>query len=789
MSPRGALAALLGTALVIAASVHADVADRSWLPGSQASIALDPAQRPLLGDGDPRRAPASVTEGYARLVARQTGLHFVTHPQPDAGAALAAVCTERADLVLALLLDPLDPLPCHDLTVARDFMQAASLLAVRRDSGGPRHLHQLKPDALLAVVEGGAYPAWLRDHFPHIRQLRLPDMSTVLGAVESGIATAAIGIDGVMVPLVCGPFSTTLEAHRLLDPAPARLTLRARAQDHALMARINHGLTAAPSADHARMMALWSRTSATMTTDALLLALKRHHGLLAANVTTIAALMLGIACQLRRAQLQAMAESAHKSRFIGMMSHEVRNSAQAVMASIDLLGHSALQKEQRELVSAAGAAGDALRGLLNRSMDFARMSAGQLQPQPRACDLRALAEQALLAIGPGASRKGLRTTLRLAPDPLPVVQVDPHCLRQILDNLLGNAVKFTDTGSIDVRLELDPADAPAWLRLDVVDSGVGIEPAQLTERFTAFRQGEAGRQRGGSGLGLTISQELARLMGGDISVRSVRGHGSCFTLRVPVAAADDTPLPAAEAPANGRALCGLRVALVEDYDLNRDVIARQLRQHGAAVSTFGDGPSALAGVAAQPAELVLLDIGMDGMDGYQLARAIRALDGTGRVRPRILALSADTCPEHQRRCQAAGMDGNLSKPLHLPALLALLGAPTDSTAETGATDDVPTHAYLDAISTELPGLLEAIRQCDATGLRHRAHRLQGLAQMLGETAWSEMASDLWELAVEAPAGRRGHDTLDWADAQRLAVQLASQHAARQHPQVPPAAQS
>ncbi|WMJ69173.1 ATP-binding protein [Stenotrophomonas sp. 24(2023)] len=773
--PRGLLYAVLAGCASPCIGATESAVPR-WEAEQRARVALDPAQQPLLGTGGALAAPVSVPDGYARIVSRHTGLDFTAAPQADAASALAAVCSERADLALALVLDPHSPLPCHDLTATRDFLHSTSLLAVRRGQAGPRQLHQLGAHDLLAVVDGGAYPAWLDEHYPGIRQLRLADMYTVLGAVEAGVATAAIGMDGVMMHLARGPFSTTLETHALDDPAPARLMLVAREQDRELIERINAGLDAATPADHARMMALWARIGGAASARSLFDTAIQRHGLLAGGALGAIALLLGVAWQLRRWQLQAVAESQHKSRFIGMMSHEVRNSAQAVMASIDLLGHSPLQQGQRDLVDAAGAAGIALRGLLNRAIDFARLSAGRFQPTARASDVQRVAEQALLAIAPSARAKGIALHLRTQPQPFPALQVDPDSLRQVLDNLLGNALRFTDTGSIEVALQLQATAADGGeLCVDVVDTGVGIDSSQLQQLFRPFVQADAGRRRGGTGLGLSISRELARLMGGELSARSVEGHGSCFTLRVParIATAIDAAPPPRPAP---DALSGLAVMLVEDHDLNRAVVGEQLRQLGADVTTCADARSALDHLAGRPCDLVLLDIGLDGidgMDGYQLATAIRTLESTQEQPPAcIVALSADTSESHQTRCMAAGMDAALSKPLGLDALMALLGR----LAPGRRPPPVPERDYRQAIAEELPGLLAAITQRDVAALRHRAHRLQGLAQMLGEPGWSAIAGDLWELADE---------NTDWRDAQRLADVLASQQAGRQHPQAPP----
>lgn len=198
---------------------------------------------------------------------------------------------------------------------------------------------------------------------------------------------------------------------------------------------------------------------------------------------------------------------------IGMISHEMRNSAQAVLASIELLGQSTLPKGERDLLAAASSAGQSLRGLLNRALDFSRLASGAFRPHAQACDATQLCRQALEAIRPQAQQKGLQLHLDAPTEPSPIIRVDIDALRQIASNLLANAVKFSDIGGIELRLRLLPAARPQELLLEVIDSGIGIAPAQVAELFQPFRQGSGGHQRGGSGLGLSIARELARAMG------------------------------------------------------------------------------------------------------------------------------------------------------------------------------------------------------------------------------------------------------------------------------------
>lgn len=452
----------------------------------------------------------------------------------------------------------------------------------------------------------------------------------------------------------------------------------------------------------------------------------------------------------------------------GMISHEVRNSAQAVMAAIDLLGQAPLPAGQRELVAAAATASQTLRGLLNRTLDFSRLASGTFRPKLVPCNVPAICTQALQAITPLAQKKALSLQLCAPQAPFPMLATDPDCLRQLLDNLLGNAVKFTDVGGVELRLQLDAPTKNASLLIEVIDSGIGIAPAQMSALFEPFRQADAGRQRGGSGLGLSICRTLAEAMGGTLDVHSVHGRGSRFILRLPVQQVQEDAPATAAASALPR-LAGTRILLVEDHALTRQVIAAQLRRWGATVQEAANAEDALATQMQAPCPLVMLDIGLPGMDGYALARQLRLHEAEGAPRARLIALSAFTGDDHTMRCQVAGIDAVLLKPLQADALLQALDQPVPGRAFENTAREL-VAAYEEDIDRELQCLHEAIARCDAAQLRHHAHRLQGVLQMLNAGGMDARAGELWELGDRVPPG--------WNDARQLLAELQSWRGSR-----------
>jgi len=339
--------------------------------------------------------------------------------------------------------------------------------------------------------------------------------------------------------------------------------------------------------------------------------------------------------------------------------------------------------------------------------------------------------------------------------------LDGGALRQVLSNLLGNAVKFTDVGHVEVTLSLQLDQDSAHLWLAVRDTGIGIPADQHERVFKAFAQAhdEHSRQMGGAGLGLSICQDLVRGMGGTVQLGSAPGAGSRFDVRLPVVL-EATSLCAGEHPLAGRTLL-----LVEDHALNRTVVCRQLEALGASVSSCADGASALQSQAAEPCGVVLLDCVLGDMSGYELAVQLRQLERRhGRTPAVLVALSANDSPSHAERCLACGMDAVLCKPLEIRSLLRALRVEEPASAPllaagSGAVIDPIWVEILQSLQQEQNALHDALRDQSGTALRHHAHRLAGVLQMLGQPDLAAIAGDLHELDLEQPT--------DWREAERL----------------------
>ena len=491
----------------------------------------------------------------------------------------------------------------------------------------------------------------------------------------------------------------------------------------------------------------------------------------------------------------AEAGTRAKSDFLAMMSHEMRTPLHAVLGGTALLAESPLDGQQSEQVTMIGTAGRALLDLIDDLLDFSRIEAGRLDLDRIGFDMRRLCEDTLALVAQKARDKGLELSLVIEDGVPRCVTGDPGRLRQVLLNLLANAVELTERGFIRAKVELARRDRHGLLlRLRVQDSGVGIAAEQLPRLFEPFTETETSPGRAGAGLGLALTRRLVELMGGTIEVASTPGQGSEFScsLRLGEALAGD------EVEAPGSALQGLgnrpcHVLLVEDNLVNQRVTSSLLARLDCSVDVASDGAQALEAFAKNRYDVVFMDCRMPGMSGYEATREIRRREGSGPHVP-IVALTANTLRGDRERCLAAGMTDYLPKPIDLASLGRVLGRyvaqPDAPEVELKAPEatlvDPQALANLRMLERDGPGFLVTIvrefdegarqrlgdmqlaaRAGDGEGLHGAAHCLKGSAGIFGARGIAELCRRLEHMASEGSIG----------EAPPLIAQLAHEHTA------------
>jgi len=467
----------------------------------------------------------------------------------------------------------------------------------------------------------------------------------------------------------------------------------------------------------------------------------------------------------------AEAGNRAKSEFMATIGHEIRTPLNALLGMAELLSHAPLGLEERRHVEVITSSGNALLEMLNEILDFAKIEHGRMTSELVPFDLRALAAEALRIVEGRARERGNRIAAVL--DGIPGAgwyRGDPTLLRRVLLNLLSNAVKFTEQG--EVKVIIAESQAGSALRFTVSDTGIGIPEEARQRLFSAFSQVDStiGRRFGGTGLGLVICKRIVEMLGGTIGFESEPGKGSCFWFEVPAARSEALAEAAAPAAQKPEGLPTLRILVVEDHPVNRQVAEKFLHMLGQTVALAKDGAEGVARAEAGRFDLILMDMQMPVMDGIAAARAIRE-----RGNPvKIVAMTANASDDDRRRCAEAGMDGFEPKPITLARLRDLIaevgrsiGAVSSGAAslhsgevwDAGRLDELLAAVgeeglrdLLRLFQADVPLLLSdlgrAVTARDQRGVDAALHALKGAAANLGLASVAALAQSLRQAAID-----------------------------------------
>ncbi|MGM3274217.1 ATP-binding protein [Ralstonia sp. 24A2] len=490
---------------------------------------------------------------------------------------------------------------------------------------------------------------------------------------------------------------------------------------------------------------------------------------------------------LREAKQAADEANRAKSTFLSTMSHEIRTPLNAILGNLELIGRMPLAPVVGERLEAVTSSSNALLGIINDVLDFSKIEAGQVTIESIPFDAAAVVREVAAIFEPIARQKGLQFDCIVDDSVAPAYAGDPTRLRQIASNLLSNAIKFTEKGDvlIEIYAEQDSTGKPVIV-VGVSDSGIGMSPEQQARLFEPFVQADStiSRRFGGSGLGLALCRRLVDLMGGTISLRSAPGDGSQFTVTLPFAPAelpaDDVSTAQPTANAQRVSAGSIKVLAVDDQPSNRELIRMQLESLGYQVDLAGSGGEALRRFNEQHYDVLLTDLSMPGMDGYALARCLRA---QGAKQP-IIALTAHAAIEEHQRCVQEGIDAVLVKPILLKALDAMLHrmvrtdavtAPAAENRESIGEGRLP-ERVLAALKASTHDLLESLRVALSSDDREAAlrhlHAMRGAFAMVHEQAIADTCAEMEQQA------KRGDDLPGLQSAFEQLAQLARETLAR-----------
>jgi len=721
-------------------------------------VALDPQQR-----SEVRRGVVNPLLGsHHRLITKHSGVRFEYVQTASWNDSVAAFNAGKVDMLPSMLDGLLQSDVLATVPISDAYYQGQTLI-IGRQSGAPASQLAELVGKTVAFKAGSAYGEWLARHHPDVRHLPLPDMQAVLAAVESGQADAAIGMDLTYHPLIRRNYAHSLVASGWVPEIPVSVRAVVQTEHALLLSIIDKSLASITTDERIALIDRWMEV-AYLRVPSLSLILANYGVEVLLGALLLLALLFAL-YQMHRARQASRRSEQQKAMLLAVMSHEVRNAVNAVSSSIELLAQTELDHTQDGLLTMAQASSRNLECLLRQALDYTRAEAKGFTLDLVPCDALAVARHCVHVQHPAAEAKDLRIELDLPRGPLPYLMLDETRLRQVLDNLLGNAVKFTEQGYVSVALWQESANETRdglCLVVEVCDTGMGIPAGKQHDLFKPFSQahGVLATRLGGSGLGLCICREIVEQWGGKLSLRSEVGVGTSVRLELPtqrVSLADDmTQEDVQQVVMRSASEQKGRVLLVEDHPANRKIIQAQLRHFGFDCTAVDHGQAAIEAFDKDCYAAVLLDGELPDMDGYQVATSLRALElEQGRPRVPLVAISARQGEEHLRRCRASGIDCVLGKPLAIEQLALVLATRAEPVEEEQEVD--ARELFVREARRDMASIHAAMASMEWSRAAHHAHRIKGSTLIFGDARVRELSDEIEQLLLH---GDVDHERVD-----------------------------
>ncbi|MET0256274.1 MAG: ATP-binding protein [Luteibacter sp.] len=722
----------------MAQDVPGPEAQRRWARAHPVlRIAIDPQLGAEIVDG---KANPLVSQ-YMALSAERAGLRFEVLRTASWAESVAAFKAHRVDVLPSTADRLLTADLGADALLSTPFYVGRTLIVTRTVGPASMDLWHLQ-GRTVAFKGGGQYEAWLRREHPSITRLPLSDLHQVLATVESGIADAAVGVDVAYYPIVRRDYALSLRVAGDVPDMPVTVRVAVQRDEPELLAILEASVRGLSPRDNEAVIERWLET-AYLRAPTLSQVLSTYGVEIGLGAALIAALVFAL-WQMRRAQVASRRGERQKTMLLAVMSHEVRNAVNAVTSSIELMAQQPSEGPQRDLMAIAQASSRNLQNLLKSALDYTRSEVEGFTPDPVACDVLAIAREAIDSQRLAIAAKGLAVRLDTPMGPLPWLLVDEVRLRQLLENLFANAVKFTERGHVGIALWQDAArheDGVRRLFIEVFDTGIGVSAQRQRQLFRPFSQarGRLDVRLGGAGLGLAICRDIAGHLGGRLDLTSEVGVGTAVRVELPTSLVPVAPPSMEDAPqAEGGGAGDGTVLLVEDHPANRQIIAAQLRFLGYSTDAVDHGQAAIDTFVPGRYVGVLLDCELPDMQGYDIAAELRAREIDADVSPtRFIAISANQGADHVRRCAESGIDIVLGKPMSLETLrVALLPRPPPDSMDA---------AFREETLRDVAGIREALEAGDLRRARHRLHRIKGASLVCAQPVIGEIAGYIEEL--------------------------------------------